>query len=95
MHHEGVQVNAITVRNMPPAVAKAVKAKARKEGLSLNKTVVKLLAEATGQAQEHGSTAPVAHHELDHLFGTWSEAEYEEFMEALREQRQIDPRMWK
>ena len=41
-------MNAITVRNLPPAVAKAVKEKARKEKLSLNKAIVRLLEEATG-----------------------------------------------
>ncbi len=84
-------MNAITVRNLPPAVAKAVKQKARKEKLSLNKAVIKLLEEATGTEQKK----KVLHHDLDHLAGTWSEAEYQEFMAALREQRQIDPEMWK
>jgi hypothetical protein len=86
--------NAITVRNLPPAVAKAVREKAKREKLSLNKAIVKLLEEATG----HGQTKvakPVVHHDLDHLAGTWSEEEYQQFMESLREQRQIDPEMWK
>jgi hypothetical protein len=83
-------MKAITVRNLPPSVAKAVKDKARKENLSLNKAIVKLLEEATG-AEE----AKVVHHDLDHLAGTWSEEEYQEFMAALRDQRQIDPEMWK
>lgn len=85
-------MNAITVRNLPPAVARAVKEKARKEKLSLNKTIVKLLEAATGA--QKGNTK-VVHHDLDHLAGTWTEAEYQEFMAALREQRQIDPEMWK
>ena len=85
-------MNAITVRNLPPAVAKAVKQKARKEKLSLNKAIIKLLEEATGTEQ---GRKKVLHHDLDHLAGTWSEAEYREFMATLREQRQIDPEMWK
>ena len=92
VHRQGVLMNAITVRNLPPAVAKAVKEKARKEKLSLNKAIVRLLEEATGA--EKGKKK-VIHHDLDHLAGTWSEAEYQEFMAALREQRQIDPEMWK
>jgi hypothetical protein len=92
VHRQELTMNAITVRNLPPAVAKAVKEKARKEKLSLNKAVVRLLEEATGA--EKGKKR-VVHHDLDHLAGTWSEAEYQEFMVALREQRQIDPEMWK
>ena len=85
-------MNAITLRNLPPAGAGAVKEKAHKEKLSLNKAIVKLLEEATG-ADRGGKR--VVHHDLDHLAGTWSEAEYQEFMAALREQRQSDPEMWK
>ena len=84
-------MKAITVRNLPPAVAKAVKEKARKEKLSLNRAIVSLLEEATGARR----AKTVLHHDLDHLAGRWSEQEYQQFMEALREQRQIDPEMWK
>jgi phosphopantetheinyl transferase (holo-ACP synthase) len=82
-------MGAITVRNLPPAVAKAVKEKARREGLSLNKAVVRLLEEATGQKPR------ATHDDLDHLAGRWSAKEYEVFMAALDEQRRIDPEMWK
>jgi hypothetical protein len=92
VHHREVPVNAITVRKLPPAVAKAVKEKAKKERLSLNKAIIRLLEEATGAEPTRKKTL---HHDLDHLAGTWSEAEYRQFMEALREQRQIDPEMWK
>jgi hypothetical protein len=80
-------MNGITVKDLPPAVAKAVKEKARKEKLSLNKAIVRLLEEATGT--DVGRKKAV-HHDLDHLAGTWSEAEYEQFMAALREHCQID-----
>jgi hypothetical protein len=91
MHHSEVGVNAITVRNLPSAVAKAVREKAKKERLSLNKAVVKLLEEATGTAPK----GRIVHHDLDHLAGRWSEEEYRQFMAALREQRQVDPEMWR
>jgi hypothetical protein len=84
------RVNVITVRNLPPAVAKLVREKARKERLSLNRAVVRLLEEAMG-----GTEGKVIHHDLDHLAGTWSEEEYQQFMVVLREQRQIDPEMWR
>ena len=84
-------MNAITVRNLPPAVARAVREKARKEKLSLNKAIVKLLEAATGVTEVPG---PIVHHDLDHLAGVWSQAEYDEFMDSLREQRRIDPAMW-
>jgi hypothetical protein len=85
-------MNAITVRNLPPEVAKAVKEKARKEKLSLNKAVVRLLEEATGVGREKKKAV---HHDLDRFFGTWTKEEADAFDEAVREHRQIDPEMWK
>jgi hypothetical protein len=85
-------MGAITVRNLPPKVAKAVRDKARREKLSLKRAVVRLLEEATGNAPE---AAPSVHHDLDELAGIWSRAEYDAFRESLREHRQIDPDMWR
>lgn len=86
-------MNAITVRNLPPAVARAVREKARREKLSLNKAVVRLLEEATGQARR--KLPPSLHHDLDDLFGSWSREEADEFDALLREQRAVDPGMWR
>lgn len=85
-------MSAITVRNLPPAVAKAVRAKAKRERLSLNKAVVKLLEEATGQGD---SPKKRVHHDLDRFFGGWTKEQADAFDRALREQRQIEPEMWK
>jgi hypothetical protein len=85
-------MDAITLRNLPPAVAKAVREKARTERLSLNKAVARLLEEATGTSM---GTKKVVHHDLDRFFGTWTKREADRFDESLREQRQIEPEMWK
>ncbi len=85
-------MNAIPVRKLPPAVARAVKEKARREKLSLNKAIVRLLEEATGTEK---GTKRVVHHDLDEFFGTWTKREADAFDEALREQRQIEPEMWR
>jgi len=85
-------MSAITLRNVPPKVAKAIREKARKERLSLNKAVIRLLEEVTGARQE---TRKVVHHDLDRFFGTWTKEEADAFDETLREQRTIEPEMWK
>ena len=85
-------MNAITVRNLPPEVAKAVKEKARKEKLSLNKAVVRLLEEAMGADK---GKEKVVHHDLDRFFGTWTKEEADAFDDATRDHRKIDPEMWK
>lgn len=86
-------MSAITVRNLPPELARVIRQKAKKEKLSLNRAVISLLEEAAGLG-EHAKKE-VLHHDLDELAGVWSDEEYQEFTEALQEQRQIEPEMWK
>lgn len=86
-------MGAITVRNLPPELARVIQQKAKKEKISLNHAVMDLLETATGLGKR--LKKEVLHHDLDELAGSWSEQEYEEFAEALREQRQIEPEIWR
>ncbi len=86
------RTTAITLRNLPPKVARAVREKARRERLSLNKAVIRLLEEAAGVTPESNR---VVHHDLDRFFGTWTKDEADAFDRTLREQRPIEPEMWK
>lgn len=86
-------MNAITVRNLPPELARVIRQKAKRDKISLNRAVIGLLEEATGLGKS--AKPEVLHHDLDDLAGSWSKEEYEEFTEALLEQRQIESEMWK
>ena len=84
-------MNAITLRNIPLEVQEAIQRRTRDEGLSFNKTVLHMLEEALGLQQ---GSSKVRHHDLDHLAGTWSQEEADEFDAALAEQRRIDSELW-
>lgn len=84
---------AITVRNLPPNVERAIHEKARKERLSLNKAVVRLLEEATGAAT--AVEKPPVHRDLDRFFGTWTATEADAFDQALASQRRVDRKLWR
>ncbi|MGA7741542.1 MAG: hypothetical protein ABSF35_05450 [Polyangia bacterium] len=86
-------MKAITVRNLPPAVARTIRERASKEGISTNRAVISLLEEATGRKRPR-VVAPL-HHELDVLAGAWSREESLEFERALHAQRTVDPELWK
>lgn len=86
-------MGAITVRNLPPELARVIRQKAKREKVSLNRAVIDLLEEASGLGKS--AKAEGLHHDLDHLAGVWSQEVYEEMMEAVREQRQIEPELWK
>lgn len=84
-------MTAITLRNIPPELQEVIQKRADTDGLSLNKTVIRMLEEAAGQ--QAASTRKL-HDDLDHLAGTWSEEEAAAFESALVEQRRVDPELW-
>jgi len=75
------------VRNIPPKLQEVIRQRAEADGLSLNKTVLRMLEEAAGQRTARREL----YRDLDHLAGTWSEKEAELFDAALNEQRRVDP----
>ncbi len=91
--HEEVAMKAVTVRSIPPEVARAIRQKAKKKGISINKAVISLLEERTG-TQGKRQPAPI-YHDLDSLAGSWSRVEATTFSKSLSEQRRIDPDLWK
>ena len=86
-------MGAITLRNLPPRVERRIRQLAAREGLSLNKAVLRLLEEAVGGGTRE--VAAVEHDDLDHLAGSWSEKEAEQFEASLAEQRQVDDEVWR
>lgn len=86
-------MKAITLRNLPPEVAKTIHQRAKQKKTSVNKAVIELLEESLGGKPKKKER--VRYHDLDHLVGTWTEQEAEEFERLLAEQRTIDPDLWK
>jgi hypothetical protein len=86
-------VKAITLRNLPPELAKAVRREAERKRTSINKAVISLL-ESKADIQKKKGRKP-HHQELDALAGSWSKKEAAEFDKALAAQRPIDPDLWK
>jgi hypothetical protein len=84
-------MKAITLRNVPPEIARVVRKRATERGQSLNKAVLDLVAEGAG-LKKH---AKKRHTDLDALFGKWSKKEADAFDRHLRELRKIDPEVWK
>jgi hypothetical protein len=74
-----------TVRNVPASVDKAIRAKARRLGCSVNDVLLESLRSEMGVEKQY--------HDLDRFFGSW--VEDAEIDAALRAQRQIDKAMWR
>jgi predicted nucleotidyltransferase len=77
-----------TLRKIPRRLDQALRRKARKEGRSLNEVAIEALALGAGMEGAIGSN-----HQLDFAIGT--RVQDRKFDRAIREQRQIDPELWK
>jgi len=85
-------LKTITIRRIPPELARRLEEEAHAEGTSLARTVMRLLLRATGLGGERPGR--IRHHELDDLAGTWGSEEAAAFDRATAEQRRIDPDVW-
>ena len=82
----------LTLRNLPPALARAVKDRAARDGVSLNKAVIRML--------EEGLRAPRAKpgkvgHALDDFIGVLSSAEADELIRLAAEERKANAERWR
>jgi len=85
-----------TVRGIDAPLVRRLKEEARRHGLSLNRTILRLLRQATGLAKQDEPAAGTRHFaDLDHLIGTWSEQDADEFDRALARLRHVDEDLWR
>jgi len=84
------ELQAITLRNIPPDTARRIAEKATADGISLNKAVIRLLEESSTQ-----STPPKPERtDFSKLAGGWDAEEADAFDRYLAEMRRIDPADW-
>ncbi len=88
-------MNQLTVRGFDDELSAAVRRLAKREGISLNRAVLKLLRKGAGLTDGQGGADTVGD-SLDHLIGTWTpRTEADEMLAALRELDTIDESAWK
>ena len=85
-------MKAITIRGIEPSVANKLKNEAKIEGKSVNQFVKDMIKEHLGLGGKKKHTA--IHHDLDHLFGRWSEEEFLKIQGKIKQERTIDRELW-
>ena len=80
----------MTLRRIPDAVEKKLRAKSRESGRSINRTTIELLEEALGVKEHKGKKR-----DLSMFAGQWQEAEYREFERHTALFDKIDEEVWK
>ena len=87
-------MNQLTIRGFDDELAHRIRQLASREGISLNRAVLKLLRRGAGLRERKGDSDTVGS-SLDHLIGTWTHQEAVEMERALEDLSYIDDAMWK
>ena len=77
-----------TIRNIPDALDRELRERARRRGISLNETAIEALKRGVGI-----SDTVVEYDDLDDLVGTWKDDA--EFDRALADQDAVEPDLWR
>ena len=93
MKHAVTRPAQLTLRARDPKLDRAIRALARREGISLNRAALRLLEKGAGlsRADDDGDRIGSS---LDHLIGTWSAAEADAFLESIKSCEQVDEELW-
>ncbi|MDE0123402.1 MAG: hypothetical protein OXN97_02385 [Bryobacterales bacterium] len=83
----------LTVRGLVDELVRAIRRRANRDETSLNRAAVKLM--RRGEGLDDRPAADTVGSSLDHLIGTWSDAEADEIERTLRHFKTIDEAMWK
>ena len=85
-------MKAITIRGIEPDVAKKLKLTAAKQHKSLNQLVLEFIKKNLGLEKEKKYSRH--YDDLDNLFGSWDDNEYNDIQNKIDQERQIDQDIW-
>lgn len=85
-------MKSITIRGVDSALSSALGSLSKGESKSINQIILDLLRKETGLAKAKQFTR--SYEDLDDLFGSWSDQDYEQVERAISQQRTIDPDLW-
>ena len=84
-------MKSITIHGIDDPLAKLIESKARSEGMSINKTVKKLLEESLGVKPR---SKGINRSDFEEFCGVWSESDRTEFEDKTRDLRKINYEDW-
>ena len=85
-------MKTMTIRGLEPTLIDKMKEFAKQQNQSLNQYVIETLMLHMGMKKEKKFT--VEYHDLDHLFGIWSEKDFKRIQGKIDSERKIDKELW-
>jgi plasmid stability protein len=86
-------MKTLSIRGVDEDLGRLLKVAAKKEDKSVNNFVLDVLRKQVGTAKEKRFSREW--HDLDTLFGTWTDVEYSQIQGRIDAQRQVDEELWK
>lgn len=86
-----MKLKSITIHNLEPELEQSLIAEAKRRGLSLNKTVKKLLKESLGEDGRYKRRRKI----FSKYFGVWTKEEFDEFEKNTKDDERIFKEDWK
>ncbi len=85
-------MKAITIRGIDSSVSSKLKQVAKNERKSVNQLVLDMIKQNIGMHKRKKYTKK--YNDLDHLFGKWTDAEFDKIQGIINSQRKIDLELW-
>ena len=85
-------MKTITVRGVNSVLSEKMRQAAKREGKSVNQVVIDIIRQYFGMMKEKKFTA--VYHDLDHIFGRWSQEEFDRIQGKIDTERKIDKELW-
>ncbi|MDP2904296.1 MAG: hypothetical protein Q8N96_14515 [Methylovulum sp.] len=82
----------LSIRGIDPELATTLKQQAQASGKSVNQLVLEVLKEHVGLHKKKQFTQE--YHDLDFLFGQWTESEFQQIQGKIDQESQIDDELW-
>jgi hypothetical protein len=85
-------MKAITIRGIDSSISSKLKQVAKNENKSVNQLVLDIIKQNIGMQKRKKYT--ITYDDLDHLFGIWTDAEFNKIQSIIDGQRKIDRELW-
>jgi len=85
-------MKAITIRGIDSSISSKLKQVAKNEKKSVNRLVLDMIKQNIGMQKKKKYT--ITYDDLDHLFGIWTDAEFNKIQSIIDGQRKIDRGLW-
>ncbi len=82
----------MTLRGIDPLLSELLVKTAQRQGKSINQFILDTVKEQLGLHK--GKRRSGEHHDLDHLFGRWTDEEWRQVQGKIDAERRIDPELW-